>query len=61
MDDGNGKLLKIKNPSKFIELIQRGPIREDKGKIIVKKGSIERFQSFISKNTVKLYEATKLR
>jgi hypothetical protein len=60
VDDGNGKLLKIKSPSKFIELIQRGPIRDDKGKIIIKKGSIERFQSFISKNTVKIYEATRL-
>lgn len=61
VDDENGELLKIKSPSKFIELIQRGPIRDDKGKIVIKKSSIERFQSFISKNTVKIYEATRLR
>lgn len=57
-----GSLVTVFSPSKFVELIQRGAERDERGKVkFDEKGNVMRFRGFLSGNTEKLYEATNLK
>lgn len=56
--DNKGSNEVIQHPNKFLEFIQRGPVRDEFGQIVVEDGKIKRFQNFLSKNTVRLYDST---
>jgi len=58
--EDNGNISQITSRGKFLEFIQRGADRDDKGKIIFENKKIKLFRGFVAQNTEKLYEATKL-
>lgn len=61
VEEDNGNLSIVKSPYKFIELVQRGLERDEKGKIkFTKNNKVKHFEDFIAKNTERIYEATKL-
>lgn len=60
-EDVNGKIVKVKAPGKFVELIQRGTERDEEGKVLFERGKAKVYRGFVTDNTEKLYEATKLK
>lgn len=61
VEEDNGTLSVLNSPFKFVELVQRGVERDEKGKIkFDENGKIKRFRDFIAKNTERIYDSTKI-
>jgi uncharacterized glyoxalase superfamily metalloenzyme YdcJ len=61
VEEKDGSVTVLNSPFKFVELIQRGIERDKQGKIkFDENNKIKRFRNFITKNTEKLYDSTKL-
>lgn len=59
VEEASGSTVIIESPAKYLEFIQRGAVRDDKDRPLFKHGQVERFQGFIAKNTVKIYDSTR--
>lgn len=60
VEEEDGSLSIANSPFKFVELVQRGVERDEKGRIKFDENyKIKRFRDFIAKNTEKIYDSTK--
>lgn len=61
VEEADGSIGQLESPGKFIELIQRGVERDEKGKpLFGEDKKLKLYRGFIASNTVKLYDSTKI-